>query len=157
MSTLKRCGSQVVVAVALATFASGRIAAKEIEKAESRVEISDDSETTRIVNRTFEITEGHPPLLLRREIEHQVHAGYEGGPGKVRIDAWRLPRARGSDIIKESLTACCLYCGWSAGRAGTIYYRQDESTPRIWSELCKNGNWVRVDWKSRPSASAAWA
>jgi hypothetical protein len=82
-----------VLAGALAALVSGRTAAKEIDKAESRVEVSEDGETTRIINRTFEVTETQPSFLLREEIEHKKEAGMEGGPGKVRIDAWRLPRA----------------------------------------------------------------
>jgi hypothetical protein len=88
---MRRIAVLAAISVVMA-FASGRSAAKEIDKAESRVEISDDRETTRIINRTFEITEGSPPLLLRREIEHEVRSGFDG-PGKVHIDAWRLPRA----------------------------------------------------------------
>jgi hypothetical protein len=79
-------------AASIAALASGSTLAKEIEHAESRVEISDDGATTRTINRTFEVTSGPPAPLLRKEIEVEVHAEREAGPGRVRIDAWRLPR-----------------------------------------------------------------
>jgi hypothetical protein len=70
--------------------------AKHVERAESTVEIDDNGGEGRTVNRTFEaVVEGRTKLLLRKEVVSRFASDDSQGHGRVRIDAWRLPRTRG--------------------------------------------------------------
>jgi hypothetical protein len=101
MARFQRLVSVYGVALAVG-FAPAFAAAagKRVEKAESRVEVAPTGSSGRIVNRTFEaIVEGDSRMLLRKEIQSTFDAEYEQGPGRVRIDAWRLPRSQGDSAI----------------------------------------------------------
>jgi len=88
-----RAGIVIVLTVVTsrANGADGRV-----ERAESRAEVNRDGSAGRVVNRTFEaVTEGSVRILLRKEIQRTFDADSGPGRGRVQIDAWRLPRARG--------------------------------------------------------------
>jgi hypothetical protein len=88
-------GAGVVLALGIGSF-HALAGSKRVEKAESRAEINEAGSAGSIVNRTFEaIVESKEPRLLRKETQRDFDAESEGGPGRVRIDAWHLPRVRG--------------------------------------------------------------
>ncbi len=84
-----------IVLVTVVGAMSGPAVARQVYKAESKVEISGDGSAGRIRNRTLEVISHHPEprrrLLLQKEIQ-QTFQDDEPGHGEVRIDAWQLPR-----------------------------------------------------------------
>ncbi len=105
----------------------------QVDKAESRAEVSDDGTSGRIVNRTFQaiLDDGdRAQILLRKEVQTSFRERSEGGPGRVRIDAWRFPRSSGNkplysiaergdsiewlfypELLAVTIGACCASSG----------------------------------------------
>ncbi len=117
----------VILTIGLGLFPFPGLA-KQVHKAESRVEVGADGSAGRVTNRTFEVI-SHPEtkqrLLLQKEIQETFQDDEPGG-GRVRIDAWRLPRSPGSkplysisepgaeigwlfypELLKVRIRACC--------------------------------------------------
>jgi hypothetical protein len=107
MTQLHRFVSLHILALGVAFASTTAVASgKRIEKAESRAEVTSAGSSGKIVNRTFEaIVEGNVRMLLRKEIQSTFDTEYEQGPGRVRVDAWKLPRTEGQSAIYTILDA----------------------------------------------------
>ncbi len=107
MTRLHRFVSLSALAFGVAHASTHAVASgKRIERAESRAEFSPTGSSGKIFNRTFEaITEGNVRMLLRKEIQSAFDTEYDQGPGRVRVDAWKLQRTQGESAIYTILDA----------------------------------------------------
>ncbi len=138
-----------------------------VDKAESRAEVSADGSAGHITNRTFEVLRDdneRAHFLLRKEVRESFREGFDGGPGRARIDAWRLPRSSGGkllysiaepgdsigwlsypELLAVTIGACCASSGsytvFNAATGKMLVYSNGEGGPSgNLATVKKNGN-----------------